>query len=251
MTLPVFWAPDLAATGLPGVGESVELGGDEGRHAVVVRRLRAGEELVLTDGAGSAVTARIQETGKAGLRAEVLATTAESRPRPDVTVLQAIAKGDRGELAVELLTEVGVDRVVPWAAARSVAVWRGERATKPLARWRATAVAAAKQSRRLWFPEVADPVDLSGAVALAQQADLVLVLHEEADLPLSGVPVDGVARMVLVVGPEGGVAPQELDAFRDAGAHVHLVRLGPTVMRTSTAGAAAAAALLARTDRWA
>ncbi|MGN6783441.1 MAG: 16S rRNA (uracil(1498)-N(3))-methyltransferase [Marmoricola sp.] len=250
MTLPVFWAPDLAARGLPGVGQTVDLGGDEGRHAVVVRRLRAGAELVLTDGAGTAVTARIEETSKTGLRAQVVEAVVEPRPRPEVTVLQGIAKGERGELAVELLTEVGVDRVVPWAAARSVAVWRGERAAKPLARWRATAVAAAKQSRRHWFPEVADPVDLAGAVAVIADADLALVLHEEAGVPLPDVPLEGAQRVVLVVGPEGGLAPTELDALRAAGPHVHAVRLGPTVLRTSTAGAAAAAVLLSRTPRW-
>lgn len=251
MTLPVFWAPHLGASGAPAVGGTVELSGDEGRHAVVVRRLRVGEELVLTDGTGTAVTARIEETSKSGLRAQVLSVRVEPRLRPEVTVLQAIAKGERGERAVELLTEVGADRVVPWAAARSVAVWRGERAAKPLARWRSTAVAAAKQSRRLWFPEVGEPVDLAGALAVVAESDLAVVLHEEADAPLAGVPVERAGRVVVVVGPEGGVGPEELAAFREAGAHVHTVRLGPTVMRTSTAGAAAVAALLSRTSRWA
>lgn len=251
MTLPVFWAPTLTAAGAPPVGATVTLDGDEGRHAVVVRRLRAGERLVLTDGAGTAATARITGTGKAALEAEVLEVAVEPAAAPQVTVLQAIAKGERGELAVELLTEVGADRVVPWAASRSVAVWRGERAAKPLARWRSTAVAAAKQSRRAWFPEVADPVDLAGAVAEVAAADVALVLHEEADVPLPAVPVEGAERLLLVVGPEGGIAPEEVEALRGAGAHVHAVRLGPTVMRTSTAGAAALAAVLARTARWA
>ncbi|MGN6251236.1 MAG: 16S rRNA (uracil(1498)-N(3))-methyltransferase [Marmoricola sp.] len=250
MTLPVFWAPDLAAAGVPRVGGTVALGGDEGHHAAVVRRLRAGEDLVLTDGAGTAATARVHEVSRSGLVAEVLDVRCEPAATPRLTVLQALAKGERGELAVELMTEIGVDRVVPWAASRSVAVWRGERGAKPLARWRATAVSAAKQSRRVWFPEVADPVDRAGAVAEAEAADVVLVLHEEADVPLRAVPMEGAAEVALVVGPEGGIAPEELAALRGAGPHVHVVRLGPTVMRTSTAGAAAASALLARTDRW-
>lgn len=255
MTLPVFWAPDLCASeipgaGAPGVGSVVALDGDEGRHAVVVRRLRVGEQLVLTDGAGTSATVEITEISKTGLLGRVLAREAQPRLAPRITVVQAIAKGERGELAVELLTEVGVDRVVPWAAARSVAVWRGDRAAKPLARWRSTAVAAAKQSRRAWFPEVAGPVDLAGAIAEVAASDVGLVLHEEAGVPLSAVPVEAAQRVALVVGPEGGIAPEELAALLSAGPHVHAVRLGPTVMRTSTAGAAAAAVLLSRTPRW-
>jgi 16S rRNA (uracil1498-N3)-methyltransferase len=251
MTLPVFWAPELGAGGAPAVGGTVTLDGDEGRHAVVVRRLRVGEHLVLTDGAGTSVTAAITETSKSALVADVLAVQVRPRPVPQVSVVQAIAKGERGELAVELLTEVGVDRVVPWAASRSVAVWRGDRATKPLARWRSTAVAAAKQSRRSWFPEVGEPVDLAGAIAEVAAADVALVLHEEAGVPLSAVPVEAAERLTLVVGPEGGITGEEMTALLAAGTQVHAVRLGPTVMRTSTAGAAAVAALLSRTARWA
>jgi 16S rRNA (uracil1498-N3)-methyltransferase len=164
-------------------------------------------------------------------------------------VVQAIPKGDRGELAVELLTEVGVDTVVPWTAARCVAVWRGDRAAKSLARWRSAAHEAAKQARRAWFPEVLGPATTAEVVDLLRGATLPVILHEASERPLADLPVPAEGEIVVVVGPEGGLTDEEASAFADAGAA--LVRLGPTVLRTSTAGVAAAAALLSRTSRWA
>ncbi len=170
------------------------------------------------------------------------------RAVPAVTVVQALPKGERGELAVEVLTEVGVDRIVPWAASRSVAVWKGERAAKSLERWRSTAREAAKQSRRSWFPEVTALATLPVAVSLVADADVVLVLHEEAAEPLSALDVTAARSIAVVVGPEGGLTADEVAAFTAAGAHA--VRLGPEVLRTSTAGLAAVAAVLSRTARW-
>ena len=151
MSLPVHWVESLAGVG---PGDLVEVEGDEAHHAVAVRRLRTGEPLALTDGAGTTVTGVVRATGKRRLTVEVEAVATAPEPEPRVTVVQALPKGDRGELAVEVLTEVGVATVVPWAASRSVAVWRGERAEKSLARWRTTAREAAKQARRAWFPRV-------------------------------------------------------------------------------------------------
>ena len=159
-------------------------------------------------------------------------------------MVQAIPKGERAELAVEVLTEIGVDTIVPWAASRSVGVWRGERAAKSLAKWRATAREAAKQSRRAWFPEVTEMATTAEVVGRIASADLALVLHEEASVPIA--PIAGVAHVVLIVGPEGGIAPEELEAFSGA----RTVSLGPTVLRTSTAGVAAVAALLSGSARW-
>jgi 16S rRNA (uracil1498-N3)-methyltransferase len=163
-----------------------------------------------------------------------------------VTVVQAIPKGDRGELAVELLTEIDVDRIVPWAAARSVAVWRGDRAAKSLAKWRAAARTASKQARRSWLPEVTGLASTDDVVRMLGEADLGVVLHEDADLPWRDLTLDGVATAVVVVGPEGGLTDEELEAFSAAS----VVRLGSSVLRTSTAGVAAVAALLSRTPRW-
>lgn len=243
MTLPVFRVADV-----PAPGARLELDGDEGRHAVVVRRIRVGEQIVLTDGRGRAATCEVLQVDKRTLTARVCEVREDPPASPRIVVAQAIPKGDRGELAVELLTEIGVDRIVPWAAARCVAVWRGDRATKGVSRWRARAHEAAKQSRRTWFPEVGDVLDTAGLVALAGEADTALVLHEDAGTALSAVepPTDG--TLLLVVGPEGGITPEEVEALESAGAVA--VRLGRGVLRTSTAGLAAAAALLPRTGRW-
>jgi 16S rRNA (uracil1498-N3)-methyltransferase len=163
--------------------------------------------------------------------------------------VQALPKGDRGELAVEVLTEVGVSTIVPWAAARSVAVWRGERAERSLAKWRATAREAAKQSRRAWFPRV-EPLATTTAVRdLLAATDLAVVLHEDATTSLAGLSVPQRGSLTVVVGPEGGLTDEEVSLFTDAGAEA--VRLGAEVLRTSTAGVVAAAALLSRTGRWA
>jgi 16S rRNA (uracil1498-N3)-methyltransferase len=164
-------------------------------------------------------------------------------------VAQALAKGDRGELAVEMLTEVGVDEIVPWAAQRSVVQWKAERGDKALRRWRSTAREAAKQSRRAWLPVVTEPADTSQVAARLTAAAVALVLHEEASLPLGTGDLPDNGEIVLVVGPEGGIALDELDAFTAAGAR--MATLGPTVLRTSTAGPVAAAVLLSRTARWA
>ena len=166
---------------------------------------------------------------------------------PRVVVVQAIPKGDRGELAVEMLTEVGVDEIVPWAASRCVAVWKGDRAAKSLAKWRATARESAKQARRTWFPEITDVVGTEEVAKRLEKASVPVVLHEAASGPLADLPVPGRAEIVIVVGPEGGISDEELAAFAAVGAEP--VRLGSSVLRTSTAGVAATAALLART-RW-
>ena len=243
MTLPVFLGP---VTGVA-AGDSVVIEGDEARHAVVVRRVRVGERVLLVDAHGTSATCAVTSTSKASLSATVEQVTVEQPPSPSVTVVQAIPKGDRGELAVEVLTEIGVDRIVPWAAARSVGVWRGERAAKALGRWRSTAREAGKQSRRSWLPEVTDMATTAEVAALLEEADLAVVLHEAASVPLSKLSLDGVGSIVVVVGPEGGLTDEELSAFGGG----HVVRMGESVLRTSTAGVAAAAALLSRTARWA
>jgi 16S rRNA (uracil1498-N3)-methyltransferase len=167
--------------------------------------------------------------------------------QPRFVVVQALPKGDRGELAVETMTEVGVDVVVPWAASRCVTRWRAARGEKALSRWRTSSHSAAKQSRRSWFPEVAEPATTAEVAELLSAAAVGAVLHESAVDPLASVDLPGSGDVVLVVGPEGGVSDDELSAFRDAGATTY--RLGETVLRTSTAGTAALAVLSAKA-RW-
>lgn len=245
MSLPVHLVEDLAAAV---VGGEVEVRGDEAHHAVSVRRMTAGEQVVLTDGRGRGVTGTVSSTGKKVFTVTVTDVAVHPHPEPRFTVVQALPKGDRGELAVEVLTEVGIDTVVPWAASRSVAVWRGERAVKSHAKWSATAREAAKQSRRVWHPQVTPMASTEEVLRLVAEADVALVLHEEATEPLAAVPVPLTGQILLVVGPEGGVSPEEVEALRQVGAHV--VRLGSEVLRTSTAGVVAVGALLARTPRW-
>lgn len=245
MSLPVHLAPDLATTR---VGDQVVVDGDEAHHAVAVRRLRVGERVVLTDGRGRAVTGEVASTGKRVFAVVVDEVVDAPEPAPRLTVVQALPKGERGELAVEVLTEVGAARVVPWAAARSVTVWKGERATKAHARWQATAREAAKQARRPWHPVVDPLASTDDVVALVAGAELAVVLHEEAAVALAGLAVPAEGDVVVVVGPEGGLTPQEVERLAAAGAHV--VRLGAEVLRTSTAGVVACAALLSRTPRW-
>ncbi|HEX5566314.1 MAG TPA: 16S rRNA (uracil(1498)-N(3))-methyltransferase [Streptomyces sp.] len=246
MTAPVFLTDSLAGAA-PGATWALE--GAEGRHAVTVRRLRVGEAIVLTDGAGTGAFGTVAAV-EGGERLEVAVgeVRVEPEPRPRITVVQALPKGDRGELAVETMTETGVDVIVPWSAARCVTQWRGERGAKALRRWRTTAREAGKQSRRLRFPEVAEPVTTRQLLPLLASAALAVVLHEEGAEPLATAELPADGELVLVVGPEGGVAPEELAAFAEAGARPY--RLGPSVLRTSTAGTAAAALLLGRTGRW-
>ncbi|GAA3829574.1 16S rRNA (uracil(1498)-N(3))-methyltransferase [Nocardioides panacisoli] len=245
MTLPQHLVPSLAGVG---VGSTVTVEGDEAHHAVVVRRLRVGEAVTLTDGLGLVATGEVASTGKRVFEVAVTAVDEVLEPWPRFVAVQALPKGDRGELAVEVLTEVGVARIVPWAAARSVAVWKGERAIRSHGKWQATAREAAKQARRAWHPEVlplASTTDVAGVVAAA---DLAVVLHEDATEPLGALAVPRSGEVVVVIGPEGGITDDEIAAFEAAGAVT--CRLGTEVLRTSTAGLAATAALLARTGRW-
>ncbi|MFA1539262.1 16S rRNA (uracil(1498)-N(3))-methyltransferase [Actinomadura monticuli] len=228
--------------------DTVVLDGPEGRHAAAVRRLRPGERVDLTDGAGLLAECVVTAADRASLTLDVLARHREPPPAPRLVVVQALPKGDRGELAVEVMTEAGVDMIVPWAADRCVTRWRPERRDKALGRWRATAREAGKQARRGRLPEIPDLASTEDVAARIAAASLALVLHEGAEAPLSAVRPPAEGDIVLVVGPEGGITDAELDRFAAAGGRP--ARLGPTVLRTSTAGVAAASVLLAATGRW-
>ena len=245
-TLPVFLADTVPTTG------HTVLDGEEARHAATVRRLRAGERLILSDGAGAmarCVVEAVQPGRDAALTLAVEESWTEAPPALRVHVAQALAKGDRGELAVELATEAGADAIVPWRAARSVAKWDdGGRGDKALARWRATARAAAKQARRAHVPDVTEPVGTRELAGLATTMSLVIVLESDVPDRLTDLTLPDTGDILLVVGPEGGITDEELHTLRDAGARA--VRLGTTVLRTSTAAAVALGALGALTTRW-
>ena len=224
------------------------LSGAEGRHAATVRRLRAGERADVTDGAGLVAECVVAGPAEGGLELAVQARREVPRPDPAITVVQAIPKGDRGELAVEEMTEVGVDRIVPWAAARCVPVWQGARGERSLARWRLTAREAAKQSRRAWIPEITAVASAGQVAQLIGKAACAIVLEPGAAASLGRLSLPESGDLLVVVGPEGGITGEESAVFGAAGATA--CRLGPTVLRTSTAGTVAAAILLTRSGRW-
>ncbi|MGW0660838.1 16S rRNA (uracil(1498)-N(3))-methyltransferase [Streptodolium elevatio] len=246
MSAPVFLTDDPALR----TARRVVLDGAEGRHAVTVRRIAVGEEVVLTDGRGVAVRGTVAAVeGKDTLHVDVGERTEEPPPAPRIVVVQALPKGDRGELAVETMTEVGVDVVVPWAASRCITQWKGERGAKSLAKWRSTAREAGKQARRVHLPDVTELMTTRQVAGMLRDAAFAGVLHEAAADPIAAVEVPADGDVVLVVGPEGGVSPEELAVFAEAGAGAY--RLGPTVLRTSTAGVSAASVLMAASGRWA
>ena len=235
---------------LPEVGEVAVVDGDEGFHAANVRRIRPGEELDLGDGDGTVAHCVVEDVGKGRLTAKVLDRTTVPLPSPSVTVVQALPKSDRSELAIELATEAGADAFVAWQASRCVARWESAaKVDKGLRRWGAVARSAARQSRRPYIPSV------SGVVSTAELAQRVrddgattLVLHESATVKLTELSVAQPDSLLLIIGPEGGIADDEISTLSDAGATA--VRLGPTVLRTSTAAAVALGALGALTPRW-
>jgi len=237
---------------IPAPGATAVVDGDEGFHAATVRRIRPGELLVLSDGAGTVADCVVISVDKRSLTARVEQRRDAPPPRPPVTVVQAIPKSERSELAIELATEAGADDFIAWQAQRCVARWDGDRGEKGLRRWRAVARSAARQSRRAWIPEVSGPMATEALCSyLAERIGagaVALVLHESADVPITENIVAQANSIILVVGPEGGISDPEVTALMDAGALT--VRLGPTVLRTSTAAAVALGALGVLTPRW-
>jgi len=280
MSAPVFLA-EAGDLGSLAPGDTYLLDGLEGRHAGVVQRRGVGERIDVVDGAGLRLTCRVTAVQASEVTLQVVSVEREPSDGVSVVLVQALAKGDRDELAIEAATEAGVDAVLPWQAERSVVVWRGDRAAKSRARWVATVRAATKQARRASLPGVGDVVDAKGLAARTAQVvaagGTVLVLHEEATLPIAqavlpGLPAlpalgagaqgpavqtpedsatgsDALREILVVVGPEGGISERECTLLTEAGAT--LVRLGPHVLRTSTAGPIAVALLSERLGRWA
>jgi 16S rRNA (uracil1498-N3)-methyltransferase len=232
---------------LPEPGAIAVVDGDEGHHAATVRRFRPGEELDLGDGAGTTAHCVVEEATKGMLSARVLTITRVPAPVPPVTVVQALPKSERSELAIELATEAGADAFVAWQSQRCVARWDGAaKVDKGLRRWAAVARSAARQSRRAFIPTV-DGV-LSTAQLAGRIGGLTLVLHESATVPLADLGVAQADSVTLIVGPEGGITDEEVATLTEAGAVA--VRLGPTVLRTSSAAAVALGAIGVLTRRW-
>jgi 16S rRNA (uracil1498-N3)-methyltransferase len=228
------------------VGEYVTVSGLEARHAVTVSRIAVGESIAVGNGAGLVAHGRVVSAEPTAFVVEVESVLERPAATPAVWLAQALAKGDRDEHAVQQATELGVDGVIPWSAQRSIVKWEGAKVRKGHDRWTAIVREASKQSMRAWVPEVADLASTAVLTALAVEARM-LVLEPTADLSLTEFTPDG-RDVVLVVGPEGGIAPAELSRLESAGST--LVRLGETILRTSTAGPAAIAVLNAQLQRW-
>ncbi len=258
MSNPVFFTAAGTLDGL-GIGDTFVLDGAEARHAVTVKRLEIGEAVDIADGAGKRLTGTVAESGQGTLTVVASAVQEEGRPAVRLVLVQALAKGDRDELAVETATELGIDSVVPWQAERSIVRWKGDRAAKAHAKWQSVATAAAKQARRAWIPEVRAAVDGSGLAAAVAAADLAIILHEDAKRPLrdvlenwrggiSGEDTEAGREVLLIVGPEGGISPREVTKLSDVGAVTAL--LGHHVLRSSTAGPAAVVLASDILGRW-
>jgi 16S rRNA (uracil1498-N3)-methyltransferase len=256
---PVFFtAPGTLDQQVP--GSSFVLDGPEARHAVTVKRLAVGETVDIADGAGKRLTGSVTAVAPGELTVECAQLTAEPRPDIRLVLVQALAKGDRDELAAETATELGVDAVVPWQAERSIVRWKAERAAKAHAKWVSVVAAAAKQARRAWIPEVRPAVDGAGLQAAVAAADLAVLLHEDAVRPLRQVleswratveadaDAEAAREVLLIVGPEGGISPREVTRLCDAGAVTAL--LGHHVLRSSTAGPAATVLASDILGRW-
>lgn len=229
-----------------GVGDLVSLTGAEAKHAAVVRRLRVGEPVTVGDGAGVWLTGAAEEVSPTRVEVRISDRVEHPAPSPRIVLVQALAKGDRDELAVQAACELGVDEIVPWQASRSVSRWEGPKAVKGRERWATIVREAAKQAHRAWLPEVIAPVSTK-QLAERASSQRVLLLDPTASVRLSEITADG-RDLVLVVGPEGGIAEEELDRLTAAGAE--RVLLGDTVLRTSTAGPAAIAVLSVALGRW-
>lgn len=246
MAATVFYLDDI-----PDPGATAVLDGPEGRHAATVRRTRVGEAITLSDGHGTLADSEVVAAHKDRLELKVLNKRLAEPWTPQVTVVQALPKSDRSELAVELMTEAGADAIVPWQALRCVSNWEAK-ARKGVEKWRAAAKQAARQSRRAYIPDVADlhtTKDLLELVRTAKASGaIVAALHESGESRLTEMSFDGVPEIILIVGPEGGLDDSELKSLAEAGADI--VLLGPTVLRTSTAAAVALGALGALTPRW-
>ncbi|MFE6864778.1 16S rRNA (uracil(1498)-N(3))-methyltransferase [Nocardia sp. NPDC057668] len=246
MAATVFYLDEV-----PEPGATAVLDGPEGRHAATVRRIRVGEPITLSDGHGVLADSEVVAAQKDRLELKVLDRRVAAPATPQVTVVQALPKSDRSELAIELMTEAGADAIVPWQAARCVSNWENK-AHKAVEKWRTAAKQAARQSRRAYIPDVAELHSTRQLVELVRSAvergAVVAALHESGAGRFTELPFEGAAEVVLIVGPEGGLDDSEIAQLSEAGARA--VLLGPTVLRTSTAAAVALGALGALTPRW-
>lgn len=245
MVEPLFISPIPSDTK---AGSKIRISGTEAKHAISVRRLQIGESLAVSDGQGQKVRGKVSQLSKDFLEVDVESIENIERPSPQLVLVQALAKGDRDEMAVQACTELGIQTVIPWQSARSVSIWKPEKQDKHRLRWQTIATEAAKQSLRPFIPEVEKVLGTSELVDRLKAFDVTLVLDPTSTTALTSVPVLGHRSIAIVVGPEGGISPEELGQFSSAG--LILVGLGSGILRTSTAGVAVVSYLQATLGNW-
>lgn len=246
MVEPLFFAEDAE---LSSIGETFTLSGPEAKHASVVRRMSAGEAIQLTNGRGLRIRGTVASSAQEFLVIKVSSAEVEPKPAVQITLVQALAKGDRDELAIQAATELGASQVIPWQAERSISRWDGNKVEKGVQRWHLIVQEAAKQALRVWVPSVGEPLTTKQLSGLVKSFDQVLVLDPTAELGMTSADLIQSGTLAVVVGPEGGISNAELQSLEAAGAvRVHL---GQHVLRTSTAGMAAISALQAKLGFWA
>jgi len=242
---PLFISPIPSDTK---AGSKIKIAGAEAKHAMSVRRLQVGEAISVSDGQGNKARGKVSQLSKDYLELNVESVESVERPKPQIILVQALAKGDRDEMAVQACTELGIQTVIPWQSERSVSIWKPEKQDKHRLRWQTIATEASKQSLRPFIPEVEKVLGTSELVERLKQFDLTLVLDPTSSTPLTSVSLSGHRSIAIVVGPEGGISPQELEQFRSAG--LSLVGLGSGILRTSTAGVAVVSYLQATLGNW-
>ena len=245
MVEPLFISPIPSDTK---TGSKIRIAGAEAKHAMSVRRLQVGEAIAVSDGQGNKARGKVSQLSKDFLELEVESLLKIERPTPKLVLVQALAKGDRDEMAVQACTELGIQTVIPWQSERSVSIWKPEKQDKHRVRWQTIATEAAKQSLRPFIPEVEQVLGTRELAERLKQFDLTLVLDPTSTTALTGISVAGHQSIAIVVGPEGGISPEELEVFRSAG--LSLVGLGSGILRTSTAGVAVVSYLQATLGNW-
>lgn len=249
MTHPLFYSPQ--ASGIR-IDDLVSLDEATSGHAIRSQRLQANDPVLVSDGAGTLAEGVIQTADPRNTQIRVTQVSIEPQPSVRINLVQALAKADRDLLAAEMATELGVDAVTPWQAQRSIVRIRTDRAEKMLGKWRSKLQAAAQQSRRAIIPDLMDPLVTTEVATLhdPENGQYIVVLHEDGITNIDDAVAltSGVQMLHIVVGPEGGVAPEELAAIEQAGGTA--VKIGHNVLRSSTAGPVAITLLNQLLKRW-
>ena len=245
MVEPLFISPIPSDTK---AGSKIKIAGAEAKHAMSVRRLQIGEAISVSDGQGQKARGKVSQLSKDFLELDVESVENIERPKPRLILVQALAKGDRDEMAVQACTELGIQTVIPWQSERSVSIWKPEKQDKHRLRWQTIATEASKQSLRPFIPEVERVLGTSELAERLKQFDLTLVLDPTSSTSLTSLSLSGHQSIAIVVGPEGGISPEELGQFGSAG--LSLVGLGSGILRTSTAGVAVVSYLQATLGNW-